>query len=269
MLRIKVLLVIIPIILVFNSFHQGDMKKSTVLFCYGKSNLEKIKDYKYVILESKHYSEQDIQLIKSQNKKVFAYISLGEINANSPHFKDFKNYTLGKNDNWNSHYIDLKSKKANALLMEMIDEIFAFGYDGLFLDNIDNYTIHGPQKEQKEKAIELIKSIKEKYPKKTYIQNAGLELVPETSRYVDVIAIESTATSYSFKDKKYNLSEKTIFEANLGHIKTISSTYSIPFILVEYADSKKLVTQVKQRLAPTGFDFFIGTIDLQTIPKFN
>jgi hypothetical protein len=268
MQRIKVLLIIIPLILVFNSF-EGDMKKSTVLFCYGKTNPIGVKDYKYVILESKHYNSKDVKIIRSQNDRVFAYISLGEINESSTHFADLKKHTIGKNDIWNSHYIDLKSKKANETLMEMVDEIFAFGYDGLFLDNIDNFTIHGPQKDQTEKVIELIEKIKEKYPKKMFMQNAGLDLVEETSRYVDLIAIESIATDYSFKDKKCNLREKTIFQASLNRINTISATYSIPFILIEYADSKELVELVKKRVEPTGYDFFIGTIDLQTIPKFN
>lgn len=269
MQRIKVLLVIVPLILVFNSFRQDDMKKSTVLFCYGKTKPEDIKGYKYVILEPNHQSYKDIRQVRTQNDKVLAYISLGEINENSKHYKDFKKCLLGKNELWNSHYIDLNSKKANDLLVQMVDEIFELGFDGLFLDNIDNFTIHGPQKEQNENVVKLIKEIKEKYPKKCFMQNAGLDLVPETSRYVDVIAIESVATNYNFKDKKYNLSEKTIFEANLNRINTLNSTYSIPFILVEYADSKELAEEVKKRVVPSGFDFFIGTIDLQTIPKFN
>jgi len=268
MQRIKVLLIIIPLILVFNSF-QDDMKKSTVLFCYGKTNPIVVKDYKYVILESKHYNSKDVKIIRSQNDKVFAYISLGEINESSTHFTDLKKQTIGKNDIWNSHYIDLSSKKANTILMEMVDQIFAYGYDGLFLDNIDNFTIHGPQKDQADELINLISAIKEKYPKKAFIQNAGLDLVERTSRYIDLIAIESIATDYSFKDKKCNLRDKAKFEANLSRINTISATYSIPFILIEYADSKELVELVKKRVEPTGFDFFIGTIDLQTIPKFN
>ncbi len=268
MQRIKVLIIIIPLILVFNSF-QDDMKKSTVLFCYGKTKPEAVKDYKYVILESKHYTVKDVRKLKLQNEKVFAYISLGEINENSIHFKDFKKNTIGKNEIWSSHYIDLTSKKAKETLMDMVDDIFAFGYDGLFLDNIDNFTIHGPQKDQKEEVIKLIKLIKEKYPKKVYIQNAGLDLVEETSRYIDIIAIESIATDYDFKAKKCNLREKSIFEPHLERIKTISATYSIPFILIEYADSPALVEQVKKRIDPAGFDYFIGTIDLQTIPKFN
>lgn len=268
MQHIKVLLIIIPLILIFISF-QDDMKKSTVLFCYGKTNPIAVKDYKYVVLESKHYNSNEVKILRSQNDKVFAYISLGEINESSIHFSDLKKQTIGKNDIWNSHYIDLRSKKANTILIEMVDQIFAYGYDGLFLDNIDNFTIHGPQKDQADELINLISAIKEKYPKKAFIQNAGLDLVERTSPYIDLIAIESIATDYSFKDKKCNLREKAMFEANLSRINTLSATYSIPLILIEYADSKELAALVKKRVEPTGYDFFIGTIDLQTIPKFN
>ena len=269
MQRIKVLFIIIPLILIFNSFQDNDMKPSTVLFCYGKLNPFAVKDYKYVILESKHFTAHDVSVMKSQNQKIFAYISLGEINENAAHFKELKEHTSGKNEIWSSHYINLNSKMANQILMEMIDEIFASGYDGLFLDNIDNYTIHGPQKDQTEKVVKLIKMIKEKYPKKMFIQNSGLDLVEETSRYVDLIAVESIATDYNFKDKKCKLRDKGTFETILKRINTISATYSIPFIIIEYAEAKPLLDQVEERLVTTGFDYFIGSIDLQTIPNFN
>ena len=106
MQRIKVLFIIIPLILIFNSFQDNDMKPSTVLFCYGKLNPLAVKDYKYVILESKHFKASDVTVMKSQNQKIFAYISLGEINENAAHFKDLKNHTFGKNEIWSSHYID-------------------------------------------------------------------------------------------------------------------------------------------------------------------
>ena len=153
--------------------------------------------------------------------------------------------------------------------MVIVDETFAQGYDGLFLDNIDNFTIHGPQKDQKEAVVKLIQKIKEKYPKKMYIQNAGLDLADDTSRYIDVIAIESIATDYSFKDKKYNLRENNDYKNYMSRIDSINAKYSIPFILVEYADSKTLVDQIEKRFENVPYEYFVGKIDLQTIPQFN
>lgn len=267
MRRIKLLLIIIPIILVLYSI-QGDMRKSNVFFCYGKIKAELIKDYKYVVVESKHFSSKGIKVLKSQNQKVFAYISLGEVNKNSVHYNDLKNVTLGKNKNWDSYYIDLNSKKATSSLLSMVDEIFAFGYDGLFLDNIDNFTIHGPQKYQTDKVVALIKQIKEKYPKKLFIQNAGLELASQTAPYIDIIAVESVATNYDFKNKKCRLSEDDFFKKKLNQINDINVAYDVPFILIEYADSAALAEKVYERVDATDYDFFVGSIDLQSFPEF-
>ena len=95
MQRIKILFVILPLILLFNSF-QNDMKKSNVLICYGKMNPELIKGYKYVIVESKHYFASNIRVLKSKNEKVLSYISLGEVNANATHYLELKKHSIYK-----------------------------------------------------------------------------------------------------------------------------------------------------------------------------
>jgi hypothetical protein len=264
---IKIFLCLLPVFLLAN-FIANDMKNNTVLICYGKLKAETIKGYGYVILESRNFLPSNIRVIKSQNEKVFAYISLGEVNENAPHYQQLKGSTLGKNNIWNSYYLDLRSPKTNAVLMEIVDGIFAKGYDGLFLDNIDNFTIHGPQKSQKAELLALLKQIKDKYPKKQFIQNAGLDLASETAPLVDAIAIESIATAYDFNKKKYQLREKTQFESLMDRVKSVNESTKIPVILIEYSDSVKLTSQVLERIENTGFDHFIGNIDLQTLPKF-
>ena len=207
-------------------------------------------------------------MLKSQNEKVFAYISLGEVNKNAPHYPILKNNTLGKNKIWDSYYLDLNSKKTIEILMILVDELFAKGYDGLFLDNFDNFTIHGPQKEQKTAIVNLLKMIKEKYPNKSFIQNAGLDLIAETTNYVDAIAIESIATDYSFKQKKYSLREKSQYETLMNRLQSIHTTYDEPILLIEYANTPTLAKQVEDRIKNFDFEYFIGNIELQSVPNF-
>lgn len=264
---IKFLLYILPTVLVTNLFANG-VKKNTVLVCYGKLSAESIRGYGYVILESKHYNVNDIKKIKEQNEKVFAYISLGEVNANAPHYKALKNLTLGKNEIWNSYYLNLKAEKTATVLMDIIDKTLAKGYDGMFLDNIDNYTIHGPQKEQRKELITLLRNIKEKYPKNLFLQNAALDLIAETSSYVDGIAIESVASLYNFKTKKYALRDSKQFEETMARLKNINATYKVPVIVIEYAGTKTLRDKIIDRIKPSNFQYFIGNIDLQGLPKF-
>lgn len=246
----------------------SDVKNSTVLICYGKLKPETIKGYKYVILESKHYLPSNIRVIKSQNEKVFAYISLGEVNMHAVHYKNLKNNTLGKNKIWDSYYLDLSSPKTTEVLMTMIDQIFDKGYDGLFLDNIDNFTTHGPQKAQKAELVSLLKKINSKYPNKQFIQNAGMELADQTAPYINAIAVESIASSYDFTHKKYQLREKKEFEMLMDRAKSVNESTKVPVFLIEYSDSEKLNKQIMDRIRPSKFDYFIGNIDLQTLPKF-
>jgi uncharacterized protein (TIGR01370 family) len=267
MRRFNLFLWILPSLIGFPVF-SFPVNKSTVLVCYGKLDATKIKGYNYVILEEKHFKKEEITIIKKNNKNVLAYISLGEVNSNASHYNLLKDNTLGKNTNWNSHYLDLKSDKTTLVLMRLIKKNLDKGFDGLFLDNIDNYSSFGPQKNQRKELIELIKKIKKQYPNHLLIQNSGAELIEDTNKYVDAILFESVATNFSFKDNVYKLREIKEYTAYLDRLKAIHSKYKLPVILVEYADNQKLYTEVINRLATTNFEYFIGKIDLQSIPSF-
>lgn len=242
--------------------------KGGVLVCYGRLNPEEIKGYNYVILESQFYNIYEIRKIKSQNEKVVAYISIGEVNANAPHYKDLKDHTAGKNEVWDSYYLDLKSEKTVSTLLRIMDNMMQKGYDGLFLDNVDNYTTFGAQPSQREDLVKLLKTMSETYPDKIFVQNAGLELAPETAPYVDALLMESIATNYTFNDKTYKLRSEEDFNAYVAKLDAISKNQHLPILLVEYADTEKLYKQVVHRIKPLGYDYFIGSIELQTLPKF-
>ncbi|WP_166426937.1 endo alpha-1,4 polygalactosaminidase [Flavobacterium psychrotolerans] len=254
--------------LLVTTFFANSINRSGVLVCYGKLKPENIKGYSYVILESKYYLPSDIRVLKSNNDTVFAYLSLGEVNANASHYEELKNAILGKNEIWNSYYLDLKSEKTKQIIMQIIENTLELGYDGLFFDNIDNFSTHGPQKDQKLELIALLKTIKEKYPKKKFIQNSGLDLVSETSSYINAIVVESVASNYTFNNKSYKLRNNKDFETYMLRLKSISESFQIPVILIEYANSEILFNEIVKRIAPSNFEYFIGNIDLQNIPKF-
>ena len=264
---IKIIIFALPALFVSDALGNG-INKNSVFVCYGRLEPETIKGYSYVILESKYYTFYEVQRIKSQNEKVVAYISLGEINANSSYFKEFKSDFSGKNEVWNSHYLNLKSEKTLEILMKMVDNILANGYDGLFLDNIDNFSSFGPQSNQKEDVIQLIKKIKTDYFNHILIQNAGFELINETGQYIDSVVFESVASNYTFDDKSYKLRDEFEFDAYINKLVSIKNQFQMPILLIEYADTIPLRNAIEKRIKPSRFDYFIGNINLQTMPKF-
>ena len=267
MRRFNLFFLLIPALL-NSSLVSLPIDKSTVLVCYGKIEAAKIKGYQYVILEEKNFSKEEVSLIKKNNKKVFAYISLGEVNANASHYNLLKNSTLGKNKNWNSHYLDLKAEKTTIVLMRLIKKNLDKGFDGMFLDNIDNYGSFGPQKSQRKELVALISKIKKQYPNHLLVQNSGAELIDETHKFIDIVLFESVASNYSFKDNLYQMREEADYQTYLKRLKELNATYKLPIILVEYSDSQTLNTALINRLSATNFDYFIGKIDLQSLPTF-
>jgi hypothetical protein len=264
---IKMFLFILPSVWFQDAFATVAARNS-VLVCYGKLDPETIKGYSYVILEAQHYNIYELRKIKSQNEKVLAYISLGEVNGNAVHYDLLKNNTLGKNEIWDSYYINLKSEKTIDILMGIISEKLEMGYDGFFLDNIDNFNSFGTQPDQKPELLTLMRKIHETWPKHTFLQNAGLEMVSETAPYVDAIIIESIASDYTFNDKNYKLRDEQGFQNYVEKLKAIKKDYHLPVILIEYADTVALRDAIEKRIKPLGFDYFIGNISLQTIPEF-
>lgn len=264
---IKMILFILPSMLPGGAAIAQQLRGS-VLVCYGRLNPVNISGYGCLIVESQHYTASEIKKFKSSNGKVLAYISLGEVNSGAKHFAALKSETLGKNKIWDSYYLDLGSAKTKEVILKLIADGVAKGFDGFFLDNIDNFSQWGPQKDQKSKLVSFLGEIGEKYPKLTFVQNAGLDLISETAPHVDAILVESVATDYNFEFKKYKLRKEEDFQARAARVKSIATQYKMPVILVEYADSKQLKKEVEQRINPLGFSSFIGNINLQTVPTF-
>lgn len=264
----NILFYILPSFLL-SSFCRMEQKESKVLICYAKLKPEVVKGYKMIIVEPKHYLPSTIRVLKKQNEEIYAYISFGEVNSNADHYAKVAQYTSGKNEQWDSHYLNLESPETVKVLLDLVAKIFASGYDGLFMDNIDNFTQFGPQKDQHAAVIQLIKKIKNLYPNKKFIQNAGLELVPETAPYISSLAIESVATNYDFKHQTYQLSDEERWTSLRSAVLAIKNKFNKNVLLIEYADNPELKKAILNRVEDLNCALFMGTIDLQQQPQLD
>lgn len=238
-----------------------------ILFCYGDLFPKDVKGYDLVVLEPIHFSTEDVTTLKKHNKKVLAYISLGEVNEAARHYEELKGFTLGKNNLWNSHVLDISNAETKNALHQLIERHLSFkGFDGIFIDNIDNYTKWGPTPDKLPELTLFLSDLKKKYPKGYILQNAGLLILDKTNPYIDGVAVESVATNYNFTLGSYRLRAKKDFSASLENIQQLKKQYNVPILLIEYAKTKKLQKEVVKRLKNEGLPYFMGEIALQTIP---
>ncbi|WP_435264182.1 endo alpha-1,4 polygalactosaminidase [Tenacibaculum sp. nBUS_03] len=258
-------------LLLINLFFSRNLsKQSNVFLCYGKVPIYKIINYDYVILEASHYSISEVSVLKKNNKHIICYLSLGEFNKYTSFYNEAKSFKLlGKNEVWDSYYLDLSKKSLQKILLKDIaSKIVKKGFDGLFLDNIDNYCTYGKQKHKQKDLLDFLTLIKKKFPSIYLMQNAGLEIIDKTNSLINSIAIESIITNYNFKSKEYFFREKQQSKEKIFQIKAIQKKYNIPFIIIEYTDKTKDKRKIARKLRRYKWNVFIGQIDLQSKPKF-
>ncbi len=168
---------------------------------YGKNKIDKLSRYDLVILDPDNYSKDEILKLKNSTI-IIAYLSIYEINPSRKYFSKVKECIIGFNEMWRTYYIDVSCGKWRETIMEeIILEIINKGFDGIFLDTIDDVEIYG----KKNEVISLIKNIRERYPKLIIIQNRGFSIVDETAPYIDGILFESFTSRYNWSTSKYEI----------------------------------------------------------------
>ncbi len=235
--------------------------------CYGKTNPKLVKGYDLVILEAAHYNVEEVIIFKENNNRVVAYISLTEVNEAAQFFEDIKPYTLGKNGIWNSWFIDVSLKPAQQIILENIALLKQKGFDGLFLDNIDNVSPWGELKAYKKHLVDFIKQIRTK--NLFLVQNSGLFLGKELNKITDAVLVESVITNYNFKNQQYTFRDDNSKNQLHKAIKKVKRQIKKPIYILEYADTIGMKNKVSKELSSLGFPFFITQINLQSPPQFN
>ena len=234
---------------------------------YEKITPDQVSGYDLIIVEPSHFNKSEVNALKNTGALVLAYISLGEVGDYRWYFSLMEERGfLGKNENWNTYYINLADTQVYSLFFDqIIPEIMVLGFDGLFLDTVDSVAPYTPRSYLQTDMLRLIQQIRTEYPESMIIQNAGLFLLNNTAEVVDAVLIEDVATAYNFGNKSYALKEEEAYRSKVNTIQTLSQENDIPFLIIDFAKEKPLQDMAVQRLESLEFPYFINTIELNNI----
>lgn len=236
--------------------------------CYTKLTAEQLQPFKMMILDTDSYTADELDELSASGTDVIGYLSLGEVDVNRWYYPllDERGF-VGKNENWNSFYLDLEDRRTRELLLkEVIPKIMAKGPQGLFLDTVDAVAPETEQAYLKPYMIELIREIRQRYPAAIIIQNAGLFLIEETASYIDAFMTESLASDYDFGNSAYKIRTDEEYESRLKILNGYAERAGKPYFILDYADTPEGVKEIKTRLDTLGRPFYISTIGLNQLP---
>ena len=177
--------------------------------------------------------------------KVYAYISIGEIDRNIKEYTNVKKeWILGENKAWSSDVLDLTNPEYQKFLFEkMIEPQMKKGFKNFFFDTLDSYHLvakTAQKKEQSEKAlIEIINTFHKRYPDSKLVINRGFEIIDKVHSSVDAVLFES----YHYGLHGENLAYKKVTQSDKEwldlQIKKIQA-HNLDVIALDYLELENM-----------------------------
>ncbi len=115
-----------------------------IAFYYGnEAPIGSLMAYDWVVLQQDQASDARIDLLAEASTMPIAYVSVGEMARSHRLFASLQNsWLIGKNPAWSSAVLDLRNPEVRAFLLDnLIDPAFERGFQGVFLDTLDSFTL--------------------------------------------------------------------------------------------------------------------------------
>ncbi len=172
--------------------------------------LEQLRSFDLIVLDSG--ASVPLSALARPGRDLLAYLSVGEIEQHRPYFNWAKSagILLGENPNWHgSFYVDMRQESWRKRVMdELVPAILAAGFTGVFLDTLDDAPALEEQDPQsyggmKTAAANLVRSLRQSFPRMRIMVNRGYELFPGIAPFVDILLGESVYTTYDVARSGY------------------------------------------------------------------
>ena len=220
-----------------------------------------------VVVEPDHVSapREAVRLSKSQRQNLFAYVSIGEVNASRPYYSDVPKEVIRKeNAAWGSWVVDQNSAAWREFFLNtIIEPLWEKGWRGFFLDTLDSYQSFSNSDDERRlqttALVETIKELKKRYPKAQLILNRGFELLPDVLEFTYAIAAESLYKTFDAEKKQYgNVSEKDRAWL-ISQLSKVHTEYRLPVIVIDYVNPlmPEACREVRETAARIRVDGFI------------
>jgi uncharacterized protein (TIGR01370 family) len=240
-----------------------------------KVPIDALIPYKTIVLDSRYHPR--LQPLIDRGKSLLGYISLGEVEKYRPYYEkmDRQGILLGTNKNWpDSRYVDLRDPRWSRRVIEnLIPAILHKGFNGIFLDTLDNAAHLERQDPKKYKgmadaAVQLVKAIRRNYPRIVIMMNRGYDILPRVARDIDIVLGESVYSDYDFKTKTYQRVPKKRYELQVRSLKAArAADPNLKIFTLDYwrPEDRKGIERIYRTQRRNGFEPYVSTVKLQHV----
>jgi uncharacterized protein (TIGR01370 family) len=236
---------------------------------YGMTADESVlASYDIVVLDSGF--QGSISRIAETGARVCGYVSLGEIRTSDPNLEFLdREALLPENSDWpGTRRVDVRHPSWRPLVLDrQIPLIASQGFTGLMLDTLDTppyLELFDPARYHgmRQAAVELVHSIRARWPGMTLIMNRGYALLPDVLLKVDAILAESLLTSTNPRTGGFRWLDYSRVETQLAVLSPAACRRPrLPILSLDYWDPNDLSTiaEIYRRERELGHHPYVAT----------
>lgn len=168
------------------------------------------RSYHLLVLEPDHARAP--APLRGADAVLLGYLSMGEVERSRPFVAglEAQGALSGANPNWpDARYVDLRHPAWRAAVLDrLVPAILDRGFDGVFLDTLDN--AEALERADPEgnagmiaAAASLLAEMRRRFPDAIIMMNRGYALLPAAAASVDIVLGEAMASRWSFAAKRY------------------------------------------------------------------
>ncbi len=246
----------------FNTTAFANTRSSIAFYYENVDSVRELLNYQRVVVTPSLITSRQIKSLQQAGTQVFAYLSVGEYDGITLP-EQLRGHDLGENPNWGSYVMDLSASAWQEHLMARATEHLNLGFDGLFLDTLDSYTLYTKNRAEQEKQVTALANILERLQnsagKPSLIFNRGFEVLNSIAFKPYALVAESLYYSYDPLTKSY----QPVAEQDTKWLKDRLSevkSHGIETIVIDYlpASDREAQKRAAKRLLDEGYTPYVS-----------
>ncbi|MGR5142107.1 endo alpha-1,4 polygalactosaminidase [Photobacterium sp. DNB23_23_1] len=256
---IKRTLFIIVLLLPIHSANAGQ----SVAFYYNQiDSVRELINYDRVVVTPSLITDKQIKTLQKAETQVFAYLSVGEYDGEALP-KSLTGLSPLINPNWSSHVMDLSATAWQEYLTNQASTLTGRGFDGIFLDTLDSYTLFASSPDETSKQqtalANTLDALHALPAKPLLIFNRGFEILDQIRFKPYALAAESMYNSYDPLADSYQLVPESDRQWLTGKLEEVKKA-GVEAIVIDYlpASNRDAQKRAAKRLINEGFTPYIS-----------
>ncbi len=228
-----------------------------------------------LVLEPHH--ARPIAPLRGPGSILLGYVSFGEVERGRPYFAalDKAGALSAANPNWpDARLADLRHPAWRAAVLDrLVPAILALGYDGIFIDTMDNAEAMERQDPVANTGMvaagaTLIAAVRARFPKIRIMLNRGYALLPDVAPKIDYLLGEAMASRWNFAAKRYELLSESDWAWQAGRLRAARARNpALALMTLDYwnpADTTQIAALYARERA-AGFSPYVATLALDRL----